>query len=73
MLAAVKGIVKGNTVIIENDNIQEYDGMEVIVTMLDQPNKKDKSPIDWDNFVMPSARAKNVDEYMKEMRNNDRI
>lgn len=73
MLAAVKGIVKGNTVIVENDNIQEYDGMEVIVTMLDQPNKRTKTPIDWDSFVMPSARAKNVDEYMKEMRDNDRI
>lgn len=73
MLTAVKGIVKGNTVIIENDNIQEYDGTEVIVTMLDQPNKRTKMPIDWDSFVMPSDRGKNVDEYMEEMRNNDRI
>lgn len=73
MLTAVKGIVKGNTVIIENDNIQEYDGMEVIVTMLDQPNKKTKMHINWDNFIMPSERGKNVDAYMEEMRNNDRI
>jgi len=35
MLTAVKGIVKGNTVIIENDDIHEYDGIEVIVTMLE--------------------------------------
>ena len=73
MLSAVKGIVKGNTVIIENDNIQEYDGTEVIVTMLYQPNKRTKMPIDWDSFIMPSERGENVDGYMEEMRNNDRI
>lgn len=72
MLTAVKGIVKGNTVII-NDDIQEYDGIEVIVTMLEQPTKRSKMPIDWDSFVMPSERGKNVDGYMEEMRNNDRI
>ena len=73
MLTAVKGIVKGNTVIIENDDIHEYDGIEVIVTMLEQPNNRTKTPIDWDSFTMPSERGKNVDEYMKEMRENDRI
>lgn len=73
MLTAVKGIVKGNTVVIENDDIQKYDGMEVIVTMLEQPNKRVKTPIDWDSFIMPSDRGKNVDGYMEEMRNNDRI
>ncbi len=44
MLTAVKGIVKGNTVIIENDDIHEYDGIEVIVTMLEQPNNRTKNP-----------------------------
>ena len=40
MLAAVKGIVKGNTVLIEDDDIRAYDGTEVIVTLLHYPQKK---------------------------------
>ena len=29
MLAAVKGVVQGNTVVIKDDDIREYDGVEV--------------------------------------------
>ena len=73
MLAAVRGIVQGNTVIV-NDDIREYDGTEVIVTLLDYPKKRaGKAPVDWDSFAIPSERGKNVDEYMKEMRENDRL
>lgn len=74
MLAAVKGVVQGNTVIIEGDDIREYDGTEVVVTLLNYPQKKaDRIPVDWDSFAMPSERGKNVDEYMREMRENDRF
>ena len=74
MLAAVKGIVQGNTVIIEDDAIRNYDGAEVVVTVLNYPQRKEKkASIDWDSFVVPSERGKNVDEYMKEMRENDRF
>lgn len=74
MLAAVKGIIQGNTVIINDDDIREYDGAEVIVTLLDYPQKKvKKASVDWDSFALPSERGKNVDEYMREMRENDRL
>ncbi len=74
MLVAVKGIVQGNTVVIEDDDIREYDGAEVVVTLLNYPKKKEKKvPVDWDSFIIPSERGKNVDEYMKEMRENDRL
>ena len=74
MLAAVRGIVQGNTVVIDDDDIREYDGAEVIVTLLDYPKKKvSKEPVDWDSFVIPSERGNNVDEYMREMRENDRL
>ncbi|MCD8133357.1 MAG: hypothetical protein LUE19_05830 [Clostridiales bacterium] len=78
MLAAVKGVIRGNTVVIENDDIRAYDGSEVIVTLLDYPNKphrkaSEKAVLDWDSFVLPSTRGKDVDEYMKEMRDGDRI
>ena len=47
MLAAVRGIVQGNTVIIEDEDIREYDGTEVIVTLLNYPQKKvRKAPVD---------------------------
>lgn len=75
MLAAVKGIVQGNRVIIPNEDIREYDGTEVIVTLLDYPKKEEqKKPIDWDSYVVSnSERGKAVDAYMKEMRENDRL
>ena len=74
MLAAVKGVVQGNTVIIEDDDIREYDGTEVIVTLLSYPQKKiRKEKVDWNRYVLPSERGKNVDEYMREMRENDRL
>lgn len=76
MLAAVKGIVQGNTVVIENEDIRDYDGSEVVVTLLDYPVKshtKKKSAIDCESFVMPSERGKNVEEYMREMRDDDRV
>ncbi len=74
MLAAVKGIVQGNTVLIKDDDIREYDGAEVVVTLLNYPKKKEKkAPVDWDSFTIPSERGQNVDEYIREMRENDRL
>ena len=74
MLAAVKGIVQGNTVVIEDADIRDYDGTEVIVTLLNYPQRKtEKAPVDWDSFVIPSERGQHVDEYMREMRENDRL
>lgn len=74
MLVAVKGIVQGNTVEIEDDDIRAYDGTEVIVTLLNHPAKKEKEiNIDWDSFAISSERGKNVDKYMREMREDDRL
>ncbi len=30
-----------------------------------------RMPVDWDSFVIPSERGQHVDEYMKEMRDDD--
>ena len=74
MLAAVRGIVRGNTVVIADDDIRKYDGVEAVVTLLDYPEKKVKKvSVDWDSFALPSERGKNVDGYMREMRENDRL
>ena len=71
-MVALSGTVKGNSVILENDDIQNYDGMEVIITVLDVP-KRNKSPLENDSFVIPSDRANNVDEYMEEIRSDRNI
>ena len=74
MLAAVKGIVQGNTVVIEDEDIREFDGTEVVVTLLSYPERKTKkAPVDWDSFAIPSERGLHVEEYMREMRENDRL
>lgn len=73
MLTAVKGVIRGNTVEMEDD-MREYDGAEVVVTILNYFQREaKKESIDWDSFVIPSERGKNVDEYMREMRENDRM
>ena len=74
MLAAVKGVIKGNTVVVENEDLQDYEGVEVVVTLLGYPSKeKRKKEIDWNSFIIPSERGQDVDGYMKEMRENDRL
>lgn len=73
MLAAVKGRIRGNIVVIDDD-IQEYDGTDVIVTLLGQPQKKKKKPsVNWDSFAVPSDRGQHVDEYIREIREDDRL
>ena len=66
-------MIKGNTVVVENEDLQDYEGVEVVVTLLDYPREKIKKEVDWDSFVMPSERGQDVDGYMKEMRENDRL
>lgn len=74
MLAAVKGVIRGNTVVIEDEDIKDYEGKDVIVTILDYPNRKmQKSPIELDQFVIPTERGQRADEYVRELRDNDRI
>ncbi len=74
MLAAVKGVVQGNTVVIKDDDIREFEGTEAVVTLLSYPQKEArKESVDWNSFVIPSERGKNVDGYMREMRENDRF
>lgn len=71
MLAAVKGYYDGEQIVIDED-VKMAKGQEVIITILDM-QKKRKDNIDWDSFVVPSERGNNVDEYMREMRENDRM
>lgn len=71
-MLALAGTIQGNTVIIDNDSITNYDGKDVILTILDHPYKADRKKINWDKYGMETERGRHVEEYMKEIRNNDR-
>ena len=43
MMLAVKGIIQGNAVVIEDEDIKKYEGKDVIVTILDYPYKKQQT------------------------------
>lgn len=59
MLAAVKGIVQGNTVVIEDEDIRDYNGTEVIVTLLNSPQRKAKKASVEDFILKVKDRVKN--------------
>jgi len=78
----VKGYYDGQQIIMnETDQKSLNAGDEVIITILDRNNgqkaetraEKRRCLIDSDAFVMPTGRtAKEIDEYIKEMRSDDR-
>lgn len=82
MLAAVKGYYDGTQIVINEDDRKNLNiGDEVIVTILDKISKQSETRvekrrrlIDSDAFVIPTGRtAKEIDEYIKEMRSDDRF
>ncbi|MCM1046408.1 MAG: hypothetical protein NC417_12945 [Candidatus Gastranaerophilales bacterium] len=50
-MIALAGTIQGNTIIVENDSITNYDGKEVILTILDRPYKKTKKKLTGINMV----------------------
>ncbi len=73
-MLAVKGFIQGNAIVVEDEDIRVYEGKDVIVTILDYPYRQSKKQkIDLDQFVTPTERGNNVDEYIKELRVHDRI
>lgn len=83
MLAAVKGYYDGNQIIISEDDRKNLSvGDEVIITILDRISRqkvetraeKRRRLIESDAFVIPTGRTvEAVDEYIKELRDNDRF
>ena len=83
MLAAVRGYYDGNQIVVNEDDRKNLNaGDEVIITILDKISQQKAETraekrmrlIDSDAFVVPSGRSvEEIDEYMREMRNNDRF
>lgn len=75
MLASIKGYYDGEQIIIDEvDKKQMMIGQEVIITLLDYPSKHGMlEDLEMDKFVIPTERGEHVDEYIKEIRENDRF
>lgn len=73
-MLALKGIIQGNTVVVEGEDIRAYEGNDAIVTILDFPyGEKKRGNIDLDKFVIPTDRGQSADEYVRGLRDNDRV
>ena len=83
MLAAVKGYYDGNQIVVNEEDRKNLSvGDEVIITILDRINRqkvetrteKRRRLIETDAFVISTGRtAEEVDEYIRELRDNDRF
>lgn len=83
MLAAVKGYYDGKQIVVNEDDRKNFSvGDEVIITILDKLSEqkietraeKRRRLIDSDAFVISTGRtAEEIDEYLKEMRADDRF
>ncbi|WP_418746220.1 hypothetical protein [Frisingicoccus sp.] len=74
-MLALKGVIQGNTVVIEDEDIRSYEGKDVIVTILDYPYKKVKKKVDLKKYVGRGEKLFQSDaqEYIREMRDDERI
>lgn len=74
-MLALKGVIQGNAVVIEDEDIRSYEGKDVIVTILDYPYKKVKKKVDLKKYVGRGEKLFQSDaqEYIREMRDDDRI
>ena len=83
MLTAVKGYYDGTQIVVdENDRKTLNIGDEVIITILDRLNTtgretrsdKRRRIIDLEKYVVSSGRStEEIDNYIRELRDNDRI
>lgn len=83
MLAAVKGYYDGNQIIVDETDRENFKvGDELIITILNKISRqkvetraeKRRRLIDSDAFVISTGRTvKEIDEYIREMRRDDRF
>lgn len=73
MLAAVKGYYDGKHIVME-ENIEMVAGQEVIITILNMSTQNQKK-IDLKKYMGGGEKLfhEDVQEYIREMRDNDRI
>ena len=74
VLEAMSGFVMDHTIVVEGD-LAKYEGMDIVVTFLKKrENVSEKhDQIDFSKYGHRTERGRYVEEYMEEMRGNDRI
>ena len=72
MQATISGVVRNN-VIVADEDITRYEGLKAIITFSGVPKKRTRKKLDFDSYTAPSERGQRVEEYMKEMRDDDRL
>ena len=77
-MIAITGQVSGNAVIVHDRDISRYDGRQVIVTILDGGLKFPTSRRNIDDMmdlvtITDLSNGNAADEYIKELRGNDRL
>ena len=70
MLAAMTGQVKNRSIVVEDD-LTDYEGMTLLNEKKNE--RQTKTKIDFSKYGHRTERGQKVDEYMEEMRGNDRI
>lgn len=83
MLAAVKGYYDGTKIVIDERDRKTFSiGDEVIVTILDRRSAAKEETraarrrriVDMDKYVVPTGRSvEEIDDYIREMRSDDRF
>ena len=73
MMSAVKGYYDGKQIVI-NEDVKMSIGQEVIITILDMPRKK-KIRIDMEKYMGRGKKmfTQDAQDYVKELRDNDRL
>lgn len=74
MLSAVKGHYNGDRIVLD-ENVGLLEGQELIITILDYSKNVEKKSIDLSKYMGRGEKMLSSDaqEYVKELRSNDRI
>lgn len=71
-MVAVKGYYNGSNIVLD-EQIEMTAGQKLMVIIETLEPESERKRIDLDKYVTPTERGKHVEEYMEEMRGNDRI
>lgn len=73
MLTALAGEIRDNTIVLDQD-LSAYNGNAVIVTILDGSSvRRRRRNINLDSYSQRTERGQHAAEYVRELRDNDRI
>ena len=67
MMLSLHGVIRGNTVLLENDSLERFDGREVTLVIEGRPK------IDFSKYRIGESIFPDAQEYVAELRNNDRV